>query len=571
MGLSFQRGTSRFWRAAFTSSVRVPGSDVETWLTSSRLLYRRAQPPLSAFRESLGTRSLSIDGKVDASNGADMLTQRLLAHLPLLLHPDPRRVAILGLGSGVTVGSALRHPLTSVDVLEISPEVVEASRLFESVNHRALADPRTRLIIGDGRLHLRLSRSPYDVIVSEPSNPWIAGIASLFTREFFELARANLAAGGVLCQWAHTYDISDEDLRSIVQPLSVFPHGALWQIGKGDVLLLGAAKSLDGRLGEIGRHWTRPGVVDDLNKVGVREPFDLLSMFVAEGQTLAAYASGATIQTDDRSELEFSGPRNIFGGAGNRNDESLRQLARDAPVPPAIQAARHDAGPASSRNRGWMLLKAEVHEAAWYDFARALESDPTDVDAYEGLIRASIPGATPGVNEALTLLKRLATVESRLQAQVALSRLLAATGRTQEATAILFDLYRRVPDNPTVLEHRVGVSDVGDRQLRRGRNAAANRAAIHAPYKTKPSLETGRPTCLTSGSVVRDNPAMRCPKRPCHWLEIGSIGRAATRSSVTPCESVQLARLRQSRSARDGSRSPRRGRLAICRVAADRS
>ena len=333
-----------------------------------------------------------------------MLTQRLLAHLPLLLHPEPRRVAILGLGSGVTAGAALKHPIAAVDVLEISPEVVEASRMFDFENHHALADPRMRLIIGDGRLHLRLSRSQYDVIVSEPSNPWIAGIASLFTREFFELARANLAPGGVLCQWAHTYDMSDEDLRSIVATfLSVFPDGALWQIGKGDVLLVGSAGSLDHRLNEIARRWTRPGVVDDLKDVGVREPFDLLSMFVADGETLAGFARGAKVQTDDRSELEFTGPRSILGNELNRNDESLRQLSRLGPAPQAVQAARDGAGPAAWRNRGWMFLQAEVHEAAWLDFARAIESDPTDADAYEGLMQASIPGVRPGVDEALTL------------------------------------------------------------------------------------------------------------------------------------------------------------------------
>ena len=118
------------------------------------------------------------DGKTDASNRSDMLTQALVAHLPLLLHPDPRHVAVVGLGSGVTLGAALAHPVTDVDVVEISPEVVDASRFFERENRRALADPRTHLIVGDGRSHLLLSRRQYDVIISEPSNPWIAGVAA---------------------------------------------------------------------------------------------------------------------------------------------------------------------------------------------------------------------------------------------------------------------------------------------------------------------------------------------------------------------------------------------------------
>ena len=193
------------------------GPDLLTSLTAGELAYyREGATATVAVRRLTGATSLSIDGKVDASDAADMLTQRMLAHVPLLLHPAPKRAAILGLGSGVTLGSALTHGLDEAVVLEISPEVVEASRFFEHVNHRPLADSRTRLILGDGRTHLLLGNERYDVIVSEPSNPWMAGIASLFTREFFEIAKSRLAPGGVLCQWAHTYDISEADLRSIV-------------------------------------------------------------------------------------------------------------------------------------------------------------------------------------------------------------------------------------------------------------------------------------------------------------------------------------------------------------------
>src|SRR5262245_35155628 len=110
-----------------------------------------------------GTLSLSVDGKVDASTGGDMLTQKTLAHLPMLLHWDPRRICIIGLGSGVTLASALLHPATTIDVVEISPQVVDASRLFAEANRHALDDPRTHLILGDGRTHLTLSDQQYDV------------------------------------------------------------------------------------------------------------------------------------------------------------------------------------------------------------------------------------------------------------------------------------------------------------------------------------------------------------------------------------------------------------------------
>jgi len=503
------------------------GSDLETWLTAGRLLYyREGATATVSVREALGNRSLSIDGKVDASNGADMLTQRLLAHLPLLLHPEPHHVAVIGLGSGVTLGSALKHPITRADVLEISPEVVEASRFFGYENHQALADPRTRLIVGDGRLHLMLSRSQYDVIVSEPSNPWIAGIASLFTREFFESARGNLAPGGVLCQWAHTYDISEGDLRSIVATfLSVFPNGALWHIGKGDVLLLGSTEPLDGRFGEMARHWERPGIVNDLMDVGVREPFDLLSMFVAEGRSLARYAEGAPIQTDDRSELEFSGPRSIFGHPINRNDDILRQLARTAPAPAAVDAAITQAGPAAWRDRGWMLIKAEVYEQAWHDFARALEADPTDADAYRGLLRASIPGATPGVDEALALVNRLAADPSHLQAKIALSRLLAARGAIEQATAQMFELLRQYPDNSDVLEQLASLlSDAGNIEQLQSVVARLRRIAPTSQstryYTASLLFRQGRPDLAVpeAESIVRENPS--------HALAQGLLGAA---------------------------------------------
>src|SRR5919106_479572 len=109
--------------------------DIESGLEAGQLLYyREGAAGTVSVRQVPGATSLAIDGKVDASNAGDMLTQRLLAHVPLLLHPDPKRVAILGLGSGVTLGSALRHPVERADVREISPEVVEASRHFDAEN-----------------------------------------------------------------------------------------------------------------------------------------------------------------------------------------------------------------------------------------------------------------------------------------------------------------------------------------------------------------------------------------------------------------------------------------------------
>ena len=245
------------------------------------MYYREGATGTVSVKELTGARSLSIDGKVDASTARDMLTQKLLAHLPLLLHPNPRQVGIVGLGSGVTLASALVHPVVSVDVVEISPEVVEASAYFADVNRRALDDPRTRLVRGDGRTHFSLTSRLYDVVISEPSNPWMAGVAALFTQEFFQRVRSRLATGGIFCQWAHTYDVSDADLRSIVATFrAVFPDGTMWLAGDGDLLLVGSTAPLEPRLEDISTAWQRPGVGEDLRTVGMREPFTLLSLFV---------------------------------------------------------------------------------------------------------------------------------------------------------------------------------------------------------------------------------------------------------------------------------------------------
>ncbi len=448
---------------AYKYALAMRQSDLRTALSAGELLfYREGAAGTVAVRQLAGTMSMAIDGKVDASNAGDMLTQRLLAHLPLLLHPNPQRVAILGLGSGVTLGSALTHGLSQALVLEISPEVVTASQFFNEENHRALENARTRLIVGDGRTHLTLGREQYDVIVSEPSNPWMAGIASLFTREFFEAARARLAPGGVLCQWAHTYDISRSDLQSIVGTfLNVFPDGTLWMVGDADVLLIGSTEPLDSRVAGIPAAWRRPGVADDLATVGVKGPFSVQSLFVASGSALTEWAAQANTQVDDRMTLEFSGPRSIVGAERDDNAEALRDLSARAAKPPAVLEALAAATAADWRDRGLMLLKADGYRPAYADLARALATDPSDREALDGLIRAS--AAASRVDDARTLLTELASDPRNLHAKLALSRLLAAQGAIDEAVRIPFALLQRDPSDVPALEQLASVlSDAGD-------------------------------------------------------------------------------------------------------------
>lgn len=448
---------------AYKYAAALQAPDLRAALGAGELLYYREGPSSTvAVRKVGGTTSLAIDGKVDASNAGDMLTQRLLAQVPLLLHPDPQTIAILGLGSGVTLGSALTHPVQRADVLEISREVVEASRLFGAENHGAPDAARTRLIVGDGRTHLLLTRERYDVIVSEPSNPWMAGIASLFTREFFLAARERLQPDGVLCQWAHTYDISTPDLQSIVATfLSVFPDGTMWLVGDGDVLLIGSTAPLEPRLDRVTDAWARPGVAADLASVGVLEPFHLLSMFVAQGDDLARWAGNAPLQSDDRVALEFSGPASAFGRNVSDNAVLLRALAAQARQPRAVRRSREAATSAMYRDRGWMLFRADAMRPAYDDFVQALADNPRDERALDGLIRASAPLRRSADTRAL--LTRLSADPTNLPARLALSRLLAADGAFDEALRIPVSIVQTDAGNVAALEQMASIlSDLGD-------------------------------------------------------------------------------------------------------------
>ncbi len=167
--------------------------------------------------------------------------RRLVAQIPLLLHPDPQSALVVGLASGISLGSAGRHPLERLDCVEIAPAMVEASRYFDAYNYRILDDPRVNLIIGDGRNHLALTDRKYDVIISEPSNPYIAGVADLFTREYFQLCRDRLTDRGVAAAWMQAYLIDKASFSSIVRTFqSVFPEMMLWKTAKGDCIMVGS-------------------------------------------------------------------------------------------------------------------------------------------------------------------------------------------------------------------------------------------------------------------------------------------------------------------------------------------
>ncbi len=306
------------------------------------LFYQEGPEASVAVVDGQKHRYLQINGKTDASTGKDMITQIISAHLPMFFHENPKKVLVIGLGCGATVGAVERHPVESVRCLEIAPEVVSAAQLFAQANGDALADPRLAMTIGDGRNFLLRTREVYDVIISEPSNPWIAGVGNLFTREFLLLARAHLAPGGVMCQWTNLYDLSEHDLAIMLATFSeAFPHGAIFLSHLGDVLLVGTdaapALDFDALLARVGDERIRA----DLARVGIHSVYDLLANFVMTFDAIGALApAGSPIHTDDLAQLEFSAPKNLYKDF--THDHLSRLVPLQQPIVPLVRGIPED-------------------------------------------------------------------------------------------------------------------------------------------------------------------------------------------------------------------------------------
>ncbi len=256
---------------------------------------------------------LRVNGKTDASLAMDMRTQLLSGYLPMFFHDDPKSVLVVGQGSGVTLGAVEQFPVREIDLVEISPAVIAGSRFFSPFNHQALDDSRVRLILEDGRHHLTHSDKKYDVIISEPSNPWISGVGALFTVEFYQKVKSRLNPGGIVCIWAHT-NMSPESFKSIAKAFhSVFPFVTLWESVVGDdYLLIGSAQPYYLPYEKVDRYLRNSVGGEDLKRLGIGSVRDLMGLMMMDQSRLKKFIEGAPIHTDDNSLLEFGAPEYIY-------------------------------------------------------------------------------------------------------------------------------------------------------------------------------------------------------------------------------------------------------------------
>jgi spermidine synthase len=236
--------------------------------------------------------------------------QKMLAHLAMLLHPDPHQVLVIGFGAGGTSWSISRYDMEQLDIVEFVPGVIEAARLFPEVNHNVLADPRVRVTIDDGRNYLLVTPKTYDVVSVDTLDPKHSGNGNLYTREFYELSKRVLRPGGIFVQWLPYHQVDNASLKMIVRTfLDVYPDATLWLTRfKGYTLLVGTLASLNIDVARLEARFRDPAIQQDLAEAHVATPWQFLEGFAMAPDTLRRYSAGVErLNTYNHPYIEFFG------------------------------------------------------------------------------------------------------------------------------------------------------------------------------------------------------------------------------------------------------------------------
>lgn len=358
---------------------------------------------------------LDVNGKPDASTtSGDMLPMLLVGHVPAMLCENGRQACVIGLGAGLTLGAVDCHPsFERIDCVEISEEVIQAAEYFRPYTNNVIGKaPRVNIIRADGRNHLLLTDRTYNLIVSQPSNPWITGEANLFTREFFHLCRNRLADDGVLCIWLQGYSTSAEQFRIIVRTLfDVFDSVSLWEPRLGDYMMIASRRPLSVPIDNLLERFNKTAVREDLYRLSMNSAGRVMGLMLTSGEPLRNWAASARVNTDDNALVEFMAPRNLYlpDRALFDLEASLLSIGR-SPLDEVIVAGgdseshalfrRQMEGTMNARrylNEGRLHGERRDLEAAMNASLKAYDSDPGNMEVMEqlGQIRAAILAAPP--------------------------------------------------------------------------------------------------------------------------------------------------------------------------------
>lgn len=336
--LAAASGPTAFWRHSAIGA----GRAVDSFATPNELrdLEQRMRRVVvweaegiesSVALEASGGYSLLINGKSDGHARSDAPTQVMAGLIGAALHPDPQLALVIGLGTGSSAGWLAEVPsLRRVDVAELEPAVVVAAERCGPVAHDAVHHPKVRLLLGDGRELLQTSRERYDVIFSEPSNPYRAGVASLFSRELYRTARARLGPQGLFLQWLQAYEVDAATVRLALATLaSEFPHVEVWRVHRGDLVLVGAAEPLVHDAARVAARMASEPWASALRVAwGVAGAEGLYAGYLAGPEVARALFEAAPreLNTDDHPRLETAFARQV-GSRQVFDPSELRQLA----------------------------------------------------------------------------------------------------------------------------------------------------------------------------------------------------------------------------------------------------
>lgn len=395
---------------------------------------------VSVLQRRDGARVLRINGKTDASTTEDAMTQSLLGHLPLLLAEHQDSALVVGLGSGMSVQAVLEHGASRVVVAELLPEVARAAAHFGPLLGDPLDDPATELFLGDARPLLNHGNAQYDAVISEPTNIFIAGLASLFTIEAFEAMKRGRAPGGVAVVWLQGYLLPEADFRTVVRTfLTVFPEGSLWVSGTHDFLLIApeagmpSHETLSNRLADLRAHTERP-------PAGLEQPLDLQRHYVLGPEELALFARPGPVQRDHDPFLEFSAPRGLYGDATVLDVGALLDRRAALPLPDVPRPDREQAlEPAKAADRAMLggalpALYAAQQQDPEHPGLRAALTRPLYFHGAEALQAGNLDEALASAEQAEMLAPDLLEpVRLRVAVLQASGRPAEAVGAAQQA------------------------------------------------------------------------------------------------------------------------------------------
>jgi spermidine synthase len=273
-----------------------------------------------------GIRNFHVSGKVEASTDPrDMRMERMLGHLPALVHPRPRSVLVVGCGAGVTAGSFVNYPeVERIVICEIEPLIPRVvAGYFRKENYAVLQDPRVQVVYEDARNYIYTTKEKFDVITSDPIHPWVKGAATLYTREYFTACKQHLNPGGLVTEWIPLYESDSQVVKSeLATFFEVFPNGTFWsndEKGQGyDTLVLGSPDAVSIDVDKLQERVDRnPRVAQSLRDVGFKSALDLLSTYAGRGPDLQPALKLAEINRDRNLRLQY-----LAGNAAHSSHET---------------------------------------------------------------------------------------------------------------------------------------------------------------------------------------------------------------------------------------------------------